>query len=127
MERKNHAGGSPWEPKVGYSRAVRIGNLIEVAGTTATTEGEIQHRGDTEAQTRVIFQIIEKALGALGAKMDDVIRTRIFVTNMDEWEKVGKVHGEIFGKILPATTMVEVSRLIHPDLVVEIEVTAWVD
>jgi enamine deaminase RidA (YjgF/YER057c/UK114 family) len=127
MERKNHAGGSPWEPKVGYSRAVRIGNLIEVAGTTATIEGEIQHRGDAEAQTRVIFQIIEKALGALGAKMDDVIRTRIFVTNIDEWEKVGKVHGEIFGKILPATTMVEVSRLIHPDLVVEIEVTAWVD
>ncbi len=126
MERKNYAGGSPWESKVGYSRAVRVGNLIEVAGTTATIDGQIQYPGDAEAQTRVIFQIIDKALNALGSGMDDVIRTRIFVTNIDAWEKVGKVHGEFFGKILPATTMVEVSRLIHHDLVVEIEATAIV-
>jgi enamine deaminase RidA (YjgF/YER057c/UK114 family) len=126
MERKNHGGGSPWEPIVGYSRAVRVGNIIEVAGTTATISGEIQYPGDAEAQTRVILQIIEKALSALGAKMENVIRTRIFVTNIDEWEKVGKVHGEFFGKILPATTMVEVSRLIHPDLVVEMEAAAVV-
>lgn len=123
--RQNISSGSPWESIVGYSRAVRIGNLVEVAGTTASDEtGQVIGAGDVAAQTRYIIQKIERALLDVGATLQDVVRTRIFVTNIAQWEAVGRVHGEFFGEIRPVSTMVEVSRLVSPQLLVEIEATA---
>ncbi len=123
-KRKNISSGAKWEDIVGYSRAVRVGNIIEVAGTTATEGDEIISSGNAYEQTKYIILKIEKALNEAGAKLQDVVRTRIFVTDISIWEEVGKAHGEFFREIKPASTMVEVKGLIHPDLVVEIEATA---
>lgn len=123
-KRQNISSGAKWEALVGYSRAVRIGNVIEVAGTTAVENGEVIGRNDAYTQTIFILKKIEKALHEAGATLEDVIRTRLFVTNIEDWEAIGRAHGTFFKIIKPASTMVEVSRLIDDDLLVEIEVTA---
>lgn len=117
--------GGPWEGVVGYSRVVRSGDYVHVAGTTATVDGEVVGRGDAAEQTRVVLGIIGEALDRAGARFDQVVRSRIFVVNIDDWEAVGKAHGAIFADVRPASTMVEVSRLIDPDHLVEIEVDAY--
>jgi enamine deaminase RidA (YjgF/YER057c/UK114 family) len=119
--------GTPWESIVGYSRAVRIGNHVWVAGTTATDEqGRVVGVGDPAAQMRYAIEKIQRALMSAGATLDDVVRTRTFVTDISQWEAIGRVHGEFFGAIRPAATMVEVSALVDPDHIVEIEVDAYV-
>lgn len=123
--RINITSGAPWEDKVGYCRAVRIGNIVEVAGTTAVDEnGAVVHANDMYAQTVFILQKIEAALKQCGAPLSDVVRTRMYVTHIGQWEKAGKAHGEFFSEIKPASTMVEVSALIQHDLMIEIEATA---
>ena len=124
MKRLNISSGAKWEDVVGYSRAVRVGNIVEVAGTTASEGDKIIAPGNAYEQTKYIIQKIERALNEAGATLNDVIRTRMFVTDIAKWEEVGKAHGEFFATIKPAATMVEVKALIHPDLVVEIEATA---
>ncbi len=120
------SSGTTWEDIVGYSRAIRIRNTIEVAGTTAMDGNDVVGKGDAYLQAKFIFSKIEKAITELGGCLDDVVRTRMYVTNIDDWEAIGQAHGAFFRKTKPVATMVEVSRLIHPDLLVEIEASAIV-
>ncbi|MEQ8477078.1 RidA family protein [Fulvivirga sp.] len=124
--RVNISSGAQWENVVGYSRAVKIGNHIEVSGTVALKDGELVGQGNAYLQTKRCLEIIEESLGKLEAKMENVIRTRIYVTNIEQWHDIGKAHGEFFLNIKPATSMVEVSKLISPEYLVEIEATAIV-
>ena len=126
IERVN--GNTPWAPIVGYSRAVKMGNLIEVAGTSSTTrDGTVMFPNDAYSQTKYILEEIRKAVKELGASFENVIRTRVYLTNIDDWADVGKAHGECFADILPASSFVEISCLMLPELCVEVEMTLYVE
>ena len=124
MEKQSVTSGAPWESKVGYCRAVRKGPFVEVAGTTAIQNGELVGKGDAFLQTQIVIGIMKKAIEELGGKLEDVVRTRIFVTNIEDFEQVGKAHGQYFSHIKPACTLVEVSALVDPEMLVEMEMTA---
>ena len=125
QQRTLFATGTPWEPVVGYSRAVRVGNQVFVSGTTATDrDGKLIGRGDVAAQARQVFANLQRALEGVGGSLRHVVRTRMFVVDIRRWEEVGRVHGEVFGAIRPATSMVEVSGFVDPDMLIEIEVDA---
>ena len=124
MEKQSVTSGAPWESKVGYCRAVRKGPFVEVAGTTAIQNGELVGKGDAFLQTKIVIGIMKKAIEELGGKLEDVVRTRIFVTNIEDFEQVGKAHGQYFSDIKPACTLVEVSALVDPEMLVEMEMTA---
>ncbi len=126
QKRTNYTTGAPWESIVGYCRAVRIGNVIEISGTVAADENGPLAVGDPAAQTQLILEKIQKTLETAGASLHDVVRTRMFVTDISQWEAIGRVHGSFFKDIQPCTTMVEVARLIAPEYLVEIEATAIV-
>ena len=128
MQRTNYASGAKWEDIVGYSRAVKIGNVIEVTGTVAVDdEGQLAGPGDAYMQTRFIIEKIEKVLQRAGASLNDVVRTRMFVTDISRWEEYGRAHGEFFKDIKPCTSMIEVKGLIAPEYLIEIEATAIID
>lgn len=128
MPRRLISSGSPWEPVAGYSRAVRVGRFVFVAGTAATgPDGRVVAPGDAYLQARTVLQRIESALKEAGASLEDVVQTRIYVTDISRWQEAGRAHGEVFGSIRPVTAMVEVSRLIDPEMLVEIEALAVID
>ncbi|GCC53129.1 RidA family protein [Chryseotalea sanaruensis] len=124
MARKNFSSGAKWEDIVGYSRAVQVGNTLEVTGTVAADENGVVGKGDMYAQTKFALQKIEKVVKEAGFSMEDIVRTRLFVTDISKWEEAGKAHAEFFRVIKPCTTMLEVSKLIEPDYLIEIEATA---
>lgn len=124
MGRQSFSSGAPWEGKYGYTRAVKVNNIIEVAGTVASKDGEVQCKGDAYGQTKFILNIIQNAIENLGGNVSDTVRTRIYCTDIRHFDEIGRAHGEVFTAIKPAMALVEVSKLIHPDMLVEIEATA---